>query len=235
MEPMLDNERLSRCSYISSIEPPERTEPIYVEDIKTDLSAEFSLVSSCSDTSQTNLESKGHIEVCLRIRPFTSLERENEFQDCVSLEDSRSVILKAPQNSLSRLSEKNAGQMIQKFTFSRVFGPETTQEEVFEGAMRQPVQDFLDGYNRLIFTYGVTNAGKTYTFRGTEDDVGILPRTMDMLFKSIRGKLYTAMDLKPNRCRDYIKLTEDQVREEIAIKNSILRLTKEVKNHFFLY
>lgn len=47
-----------------------------------------------------------------------------------------------------------------------MFGPETTQEEVFEGAMRQPVQDFLDGYNRLIFTYGVTNAGKTYTFRG---------------------------------------------------------------------
>lgn len=70
---------------------------------------------------------------------------------------------------------------------------------------------------------------------GTEDDVGILPRTMDMLFKSIQGKLYTAMDLKPHRCRDYIKLTKDQVREETAIKNSILRLTKEVGEHFFLY
>uniref|UniRef100_A0A663LY24 Kinesin family member 20B n=1 Tax=Athene cunicularia TaxID=194338 RepID=A0A663LY24_ATHCN len=134
-------------------------------------------------------------------------------------------------NSLSRLSEKTAGQ---KFTFSQVFGPETTQEEFFEGTMKQPVQDFLDGYNRLIFTYGVTNAGKTYTFQGTEDDVGILPRTMDMLFKSIQGKLYTAMDFKPHRCRDYIKLTRDQVREETAIKNSILRLTKEVEEHFFL-
>lgn len=70
---------------------------------------------------------------------------------------------------------------------------------------------------------------------GTEDDVGILPRTMDMLFKSIQGKLYTAMDLKPHRCRDYIKLTKDQVREETAIKNSILRLTKEVEEHCFLY
>ncbi|XP_030900519.2 kinesin-like protein KIF20B [Melopsittacus undulatus] len=229
MEPILDNEGFFRRSYISSIEPPQRTGPVNVEDIKADLSTEFSLVSSSSDTSQrSSLESKGHIQVCLRIRPFTSLERENEFQDCVSLEDSTSIILKAPKNCLSRLSEKNAGQTIQKFTFSKVFGPESTQEEVFEGAMKQPVQDFLDGYNRLIFTYGVTNAGKTYTFRGTEDDVGILPRTMDMLFKSIQGKLYTAMDLKPHRCRDYIKLTKDQVREEIAIKNSILRLTKEV-------
>ncbi|NXW92385.1 KI20B protein, partial [Alopecoenas beccarii] len=223
MELTCGNDKLFRPSYITSAELPERTGPSNVEDIKADLSAEFSLVSSSSDMSQ----SKEHIQVCLRIRPFTSLERENEFQDCVSIEDSRSIILKPPKNSLSRLSEKNAGQMMQKFTFSHVFGPETTQEEFFEGTMKQPVQDFLDGCNRLIFTYGVTNAGKTYTFKGTEDDVGILPRTMDMLFKSIQGKLYTAMDLKPHRCRDYIKLTKDQVREETAIKNSILHLTKE--------
>uniref|UniRef100_A0A8B9PCJ1 Kinesin family member 20B n=1 Tax=Apteryx owenii TaxID=8824 RepID=A0A8B9PCJ1_APTOW len=221
MEPALDKEKFFRPSYIASVELPQRTGPVNVEDIKADLSDEFSLRSS--------LESKGHIQVCLRIRPFTSLEKENESQDCVSLEDSTSIILKPPKNSLSRLSEKTAGQLIQKFTFSRVFGPETTQEEFFEGTMKQPVQDFLEGYNRLVFTYGVTNAGKTYTFQGTEDDVGILPRTMDMLFKSIQGKLYTAMDLKPHRCRDYIKLTKDQVREETSIKNAILRLTKEVR------
>ncbi|KAM7047137.1 kinesin-like protein KIF20B [Acridotheres tristis] len=229
MEPTLDNEKFYRPSYIASIEPSPRAGPVSVEDIKTDLSSEFSLVSSSSDTSQrSSLESKGHIQVCLRIRPFTSLERENGSQDCVSLEDSTNIVLKPPQHFLSRLSEKTSGPMLQKFTFSQVFGPETTQEEFFEGTMKQPVQDFLDGYNRLVFTYGVTNAGKTYTFQGTEDDVGILPRTMDMLFKSIQGKLYTAMDLKPYRCRDYIKLTETQVREETAIKNSLLRLIKEV-------
>ncbi|XP_040437228.1 kinesin-like protein KIF20B [Falco naumanni] len=229
MEPTLDNVQILRPSYIASVEPLERTGSVNVEDIKADLSADFSLVSSSSDRSQrSSLESKGHIEVCLRIRPFTSLERENEFQGCISLEDSRSVILKPPKNSLSRLSEKTSGQMMQKFTFSRVFGPETTQEEFFEGTMKQPVQDFLNGCNRLIFTYGVTNAGKTYTFQGTEDDAGTLPRAMDLLFKSIQGKLYTTMDIKPHRCRDYVKLTKDQVREETSIKNSILELTKEV-------
>ncbi|NWZ89875.1 KI20B protein, partial [Nesospiza acunhae] len=223
MDLVLDNGKCYRPSYIASIEQSPRAGPVSVEDIKTDLSSEFSLVSSGSDTTQ----SKGHIQVCLRIRPFTSLERENGSQDCVSLEDSTNIVLKPPQHYLSRLSEKTSGPMLQKFTFSQVFGPETTQEEFFEGTMKQPVQDFLDGYNRLVFTYGVTNAGKTYTFQGTEDDGGILPRTMDMLFKSIQGKLYTAMDLKPYRCRDYIKLTENQVREETAIKNSLLRLIKE--------
>ena len=46
------------------------------------------------------------------------------------------------------------------------FAPETTPEEFCDGTMKQPVQDFLDGYNHLIFTYGVRNAGNTYTFQG---------------------------------------------------------------------
>ncbi|NXC45963.1 KI20B protein, partial [Penelope pileata] len=229
MEPILDEKKLFRPSYIASIELPQKPKRENLEDIKANLSDDFSLVSSSSD--RTSLESKGHIQVCLRIRPPTALERENEAQDCISVEDSTSIILKPPKNSLSRLSEKTAGQMIQKFTFSQVFGPETTQEEFFERTMKEPVQDFLEGYNRLIFTYGVTNAGKTYTFQGTDDDAGILPRTMDTLFKNIQGKLYTEMDLKPHRCRDHIKLTKDQQREETAIKNSLLRLTKEVEKY----
>lgn len=36
------------------------------------------------------------------------------------MEDSTSIILKPPKNSLNRLSEKTAGQQIQKFTFSQV-------------------------------------------------------------------------------------------------------------------
>ncbi|XP_065409591.1 kinesin-like protein KIF20B isoform X2 [Chrysemys picta bellii] len=230
MEPVLDKATNIRPSYIASIELPPRIGPVNVEDLKADLSDEFSLVSSNLDISQRNsLDSKEHIQVCLRIRPFTATEKENESQDCVSIQDSTSIILKGPKNSMiCRLSEKNVGQMVQKFTFSQVFGPETTQEEFFDGTVKQPVQDFLEGHNRLIFTYGVTNAGKTYTFQGTEADIGILPRTMDMLFKSIRGKLYPDMDFKPLRCRDYIRLTKEQVREEIAVKNSILRLMKEV-------
>uniref|UniRef100_A0A8C3TMS3 Kinesin family member 20B n=1 Tax=Chelydra serpentina TaxID=8475 RepID=A0A8C3TMS3_CHESE len=225
MEPVLDKATIIRPSYIASVELPPRIGPVNVEDLKADLSDEFSLRNS--------LDSKEHIQVCLRIRPFTASEKENESQDCVSIQDSTSIILKGPKNSMiCRQSEKNIGQMVQRFTFSRVFGPETTQEEFFDGTVKQPVQDFLEGRNRLIFTYGVTNAGKTYTFQGTEADIGILPRTMDMLFKSIHGKLYPDMDFKPLRCRDYIRLTKEQVREEVAVKNSILRLMKEVWQNF---
>ncbi|EDO32132.1 predicted protein, partial [Nematostella vectensis] len=80
---------------------------------------------------------------------------------------------------------------------SRVFGPETTQKDFFDETSLGLVRDFVDGQNCLVFTYGVTNSGKTYTIQGTAKDGGVLPRTLDVLFNSIQGREYNRMDLKP--------------------------------------
>ena len=53
-----------------------------------------------------------------------------------------------------------------KFSFSRIFDERTTQKEFFDESMLNTVKDFIDGQNCLIFTYGVTNSGKTYTVQG---------------------------------------------------------------------
>lgn len=37
----------------------------------------------------------------------------------------------------------------------------------------------------LLFAYGVTNSGKTYTMTGEPGHPGVLPRVMDVLFNSI--------------------------------------------------
>lgn len=55
-----------------------------------------------------------------------------------------------------------------------VFGPEAGQRKVFEGSVRGLVRDVLDGGNCLVFTYGVTNAGKTFTFLGQKHNLSVL-------------------------------------------------------------
>lgn len=50
--------------------------------------------------------------------------------------------------------------------FSQIFGPEVGQADVFDGTVRSQVMDFLLGKNSLLFSYGVTNAGKTHTIQG---------------------------------------------------------------------
>jgi kinesin family protein 20 len=53
-----------------------------------------------------------------------------------------------------------------KFTFSKIFPETTTQKEFFDSSTLGTVKDFIDGQNCLVFTYGVTNSGKTYTIQG---------------------------------------------------------------------
>jgi len=75
------------------------------------------------------------------------------------------------------------------YTFSHVFPPETTQSDFFKKTTLPLVQDVLMGQNGLLFTYGVTNSGKTYTVQGGSDQgaAGILPRSLDVIFNSIEG------------------------------------------------
>ncbi|KAG8431654.1 hypothetical protein GDO86_020572 [Hymenochirus boettgeri] len=233
MKQVEDHRLPPRPSYLGEgINYLEREEPQPVDDIKTNLSEQFSLLRDTeSELNEKNvLESKENMQVYLRVRPFSALEVEQqESQDCVTIPDSCTVLVKPPLiSNISRLSEKVNGSVAQKFTFTRVFGPDTSQIHFFEGTIKQHVTDFLKGQNRLIFTYGVTNAGKTFTFQGTKDNVGILPRSMDMLFNSIQGRVYSKRDIKPHRCRDYVRLTKEQVKTETALKNSVLRQMKEV-------
>lgn len=226
MESNLNQDGVPRPSYVFSADPVARPSEINFDSIKLDLSREFSLVASSTEVN--SLESKDYLQVCLRIRPFTHSEKEHEPEGCVNMLDSQTVMLKDPQSTVARLSEKSSGLIVQKFSFSKVFGPETTQKEFFQDCIMQPVKDFLKGQSRLIFTYGLTNSGKTYTFQGTEENIGILPRTLNVLFDSLQGRLYTKMNLKPHRSREYIRLSPDQEKEEIASKSALLRQVKEV-------
>ncbi|XP_070326727.1 kinesin-like protein KIF20B isoform X6 [Odocoileus virginianus] len=229
MESNLNQDGMSRPSYVFSADPLARPSEINFDGIKLDLSREFSLVASSIEANSS--ESKDYLQVCLRVRPFTQPEKEHESEGCVYILDSQTVVLKEPQCTLGRLSEKSSGQMAQKFSFSKVFGPETTQKEFFQGCILQPVKDLLKGQSRLIFTYGLTNSGKTYTFQGTEENTGILPRTLNVLFDSLQERLYTKMNLKPHRSREYLRLSPDQEKEEVASKSALLRQIKEVVMH----
>uniref|UniRef100_H3CTL7 Kinesin-like protein n=1 Tax=Tetraodon nigroviridis TaxID=99883 RepID=H3CTL7_TETNG len=169
------------------------------------------------------------MNVYLRVRPFSQEElSENQDQDCIVIETNQMVTLTAPKGSATmKSSEKGVGTSLHKFSFSQIFGPETTQAELFEHTVKNQMNGFLGGKNALIFSYGVTNAGKTHTIQGTPKDPGILPRVLDATFQHIEGRQYEGMDLKPYLRNDAQYLAPDQVKQERSAKATILASVKE--------
>ena len=109
-------------------------------------------------------DSREPVKVYLRIKPFTGKEiATGESQDCLRIENARTVSLHPPKTSFTfKHQARNAitGETIHRYTFSRVFGPETNQGKFFEDTTLDVVKDFVDGQNCLVFSYDITNAGK---------------------------------------------------------------------------
>ncbi|KAM9847055.1 kinesin-like protein KIF20A [Aulostomus maculatus] len=170
-------------------------------------------------------ENTERVKVYLRIRPLTEMEREREEeQGCVAIQGDETLLLKAPKCSQNlRTAERGISPSMHKFSFSKIFGPEITQQQLFECSMKKMVKDVLRGENRLLYTYGVTNSGKTYTIQGTGREAGLLPRALVSLFRKLQDRLYGAMDLKPVLYQDVRKLGPAEVKLEEMRRNSLLK------------
>ncbi|NXY25681.1 KI20A protein, partial [Atrichornis clamosus] len=204
----------------------ESTATGFGADVRKDLLSEFSAISPNLEGSQAVAEdNNGKLKVYLRVRPLKSTEVEKgEDQGCVCIENSETLLLKAPKNSFTmRSMERGVGQAVHRFSFTQIFGPDVGQKLFFDETMKQVVKDVLSGQNCLVYTYGITNSGKTHTIQGTNQDGGILPRSLATIFNSVGDQLYQAMDLKPSFSNEVTWLDSRQVRQEETKKQMMLQ------------
>lgn len=126
-------------------------------------------------------ELKGNIRVFCRVRPLVGGGMSKHIQ--LAANDRTSL-------TLAKTEESHTGkgadtQKNYNFSFDRVFGPQASQQEVFE-EISLLVQSALDGYSVCCFAYGQTGSGKTYTMEGEEfdDTRGVIPRAVQQVFKA---------------------------------------------------
>ncbi|XP_010269743.1 PREDICTED: kinesin-like protein KIN-14G isoform X2 [Nelumbo nucifera] len=156
---------------------------------------------------------KGNIRVYCRVRPTLSNDTKNAI-DFIG-EDGSLVVLDPSK-------PQKGGQKV--FCFNRVFGPTSTQEEIFKET-KPLIRSVLDGYNVCIFAYGQTGSGKTYTMcgpsGGSTKDRGVNYLALNDLFQiSCKRKDIINYDVQVQM----IEIYNEQIRDLLAEESSDTKL-----------
>ncbi|CAO3619289.1 unnamed protein product [Mucor fragilis] len=128
---------------------------------------------------------KEPIKAYLRIKPNADSQMMVE-DPYIQVMDQVEVSMTPPENSNAYRTRHKASE---KYRFTRVFSEDTDQQTFYNQTTLDLVKGALQGENALIFAYGVTNSGKTYTVMGKPPQIehaGLLPRAMNTIFSSIK-------------------------------------------------
>lgn len=126
-----------------------------------------------------------NIDVFLRCRPSQSQKK--------------SVLTIDSQQNEAKIILDN--KCVRSFFYNKVFGPDSTQEEVYDAVVSPLIEQIVSGFNCTVFAYGPTGSGKTFTMEGDmpsdaddsfsdtgsqyDNNLGIIPRAVNQLFDEL--------------------------------------------------
>uniref|UniRef100_A0A3Q0R9S1 Kinesin-like protein n=1 Tax=Amphilophus citrinellus TaxID=61819 RepID=A0A3Q0R9S1_AMPCI len=133
------------------------------------------------------------VGVYCRVRPLGAEDEEC----CIEVISSTTIQMHIPEGFKTN---RNGEYKETQYSFKKVFGVSVSQMELFEHVAKPLVDDLIQGKNGLLFTYGVTGSGKTFTMTGSPGQGGLLPRSLDMIFNTI----------SPYQAKRYVFKTDDK-------------------------
>uniref|UniRef100_A0A2C9JIG8 Kinesin-like protein n=1 Tax=Biomphalaria glabrata TaxID=6526 RepID=A0A2C9JIG8_BIOGL len=161
------------------------------------------------------------VEVYCRIRPI------DDPGDTVCVKPIGDSLVQLIPPEISSL--RNGVTKEYQYTFRQVFDETASQKAVFDQTALPLVEDLVAGKNGLLFTYGVTGSGKTYTMTGEPQDQGILPRCLDVLFNSIDNYQAKKYVFRPDRMNRFEVQTEADAMMERQRREIMPNLTTPSK------
>ncbi len=131
-----------------------------------------------------------NVQVCARIRPLPSNLKTNDPKSTARSQNTGSVIAWDISDDNKSVFQSKDTKKIQgrthSYTLDRVFGTNTTTDEVYHESVASLVQRAMQGYNSTVLAYGQTSTGKTHTMTGKRDDPGLIPLCVKDCFRYVR-------------------------------------------------
>ncbi|KAF4319198.1 hypothetical protein BBO99_00006619 [Phytophthora kernoviae] len=167
--------------------------------------------------TKTETKSNSHlvnkVQIVIRLRPplgDAEPEKEKETEEitpCFRVLSDATLLAQPPKTSAAYRSTGTATS----FHFSRIFRQETEQTELFQATTRPVLDAAFGGMSGLVFAYGVTNSGKTYTISGTEDAPGVLPQSLQYVMDELPKRKEKDVQLVTRVTATYIEIYNENV------------------------
>ncbi|CAH2085014.1 unnamed protein product [Euphydryas editha] len=120
------------------------------------------------------------VQVYLRLKPCNTVSNLYEVRSDRCLITS----LDTTTAGHGRRTQHNVSKM---YTFSHIFGPECNQKEIFEHVVKDNLKKLPEGNSFTLLTYGASGSGKTFTLMGTVAAPGLVPRSLEYVFKVVEA------------------------------------------------
>lgn len=132
--------------------------------------------------------------VSVAVRCRISLPHDKDQRVCVRTVGEREITCLDPEHLYSELREKHGRHDYLKenhcreraYTFDAVFGPTSTNVDLFDQLARPLVPEVLAGKHATCFAYGQTGSGKTHTMLGRQGESGLTERTLRKLLEDAK-------------------------------------------------
>ena len=160
-----------------------------------------------------------YTKVYCRFRPMNKKETEYS-QEQISTMTSTNIL------DINTSKEKN----IFSFNFDYIFGPNSTQQDIYDNCAKKSVENFLLGYNSAIIIHGQNNSGKSYTMSGKNDDnnlKGIIPRVAEDVFEFIRDNENLEFIVQVS----IVDIYKDKIKDLITNNDININLDEESSNN----
>eukprot|EP00668_Euglena_longa_P034086 GGOE01043821.1.p1 GENE.GGOE01043821.1~~GGOE01043821.1.p1 ORF type:complete len:773 (+),score=300.45 GGOE01043821.1:29-2320(+) len=170
------------------------------------------------------------VRVFLRVRPPVRQELERkDVLDCISVQphDPTTCLVKNPK------AKSDGEAEVKEHRFHRCFDQDSTQDEVYERIARDTIDDVFDGYHGLIFVYGQTGTGKTYTLCCQEEGKeGILYNSVVEIFARIQQDAHHEYECSLQFVQIYNEIIQDLLSPS---KSSVVQLRDDPENDGAVY
>lgn len=149
------------------------------------------------------------VKVVVRCRPMNSKEKASNRKSIVQLD--------AGIGSVALVNPEALGNPPKSFTFDAAYGPDSTQDAVYEETGFPIVESLFQGFNGTVFAYGQTGCGKTHTMTGLMDPPelrGVIPRSFEHIFRTIKAESGTGKEFLVRA--SYLEIYNEEVRDLLS-------------------